>query len=253
LGPSGSLSHNNNCFVLAEKLGLLSVQCNITAAFVHGRVPEHKEMHVHQPQGFYKGDKNQVLKLKQTLYGLKQSPRYFFKYFTDSLISQGLTPSNFDPCLFLSSLLIVIIYVNDILIYGQNKNEIKDFIKRMKTEDVALHKEGTTKGYLGVDIKRDRKKTIFTQIGLTKRIIEAFGLNTKYSTAKSMPANTNALGKDLDGPPASGDINNASVIGMFYIWTTVGLIFCLLHISLQDTHLLQISCMQMPSSKLDDI
>jgi hypothetical protein len=49
---------------------------------------------------------------------------------------------------------------------------------------------------------------------LTKRIIEALGLNTKYSTAKSMPANTNALGKDLDGPPASGDINYASVIGM---------------------------------------
>jgi hypothetical protein len=49
---------------------------------------------------------------------------------------------------------------------------------------------------------------------LAKSIIEALGLNTKYSTAKSMPANTNALGKDLNGPPASGDTNYASVIGM---------------------------------------
>jgi hypothetical protein len=49
---------------------------------------------------------------------------------------------------------------------------------------------------------------------LTKRIIETLGLNTNYSTANSTPANTNALGKDLDGPPASGDINYASVIGM---------------------------------------
>jgi hypothetical protein len=134
--------------VLAEKLGLLSVQCNITVTFVHGQVPEHKKIYVHQPQDFYEGDRNQVLKLKRMLYGLKQLPRYFFKYFTDLLIKQGLTPSNFNPCLFLSSMLIVIIYVNDILIYGKNKTEIDDFIKRMKTEDVALHKEGTTTGYL---------------------------------------------------------------------------------------------------------
>jgi hypothetical protein len=49
---------------------------------------------------------------------------------------------------------------------------------------------------------------------LTKRIIETLGLNMNYSTAKLTPANTNALGKDLEGPPASGDINYASVIGM---------------------------------------
>jgi hypothetical protein len=115
--------------VLAAKLGLLSVQCNITAAFVHGRLPEHVGIYAHQPQGFYKGDKNQVLKLKRTLYGLKQLPRYFFKYFTNCLIRQGLTPSNFDPCLFLSSLLIVIIHVPNILIYGKNKNEINSFIE----------------------------------------------------------------------------------------------------------------------------
>ncbi len=84
----------------------------------------------------------------------------------------------------------------------------------MKTEDVALHQEGTAKGYLGAEIQMDGWKIIFTQTGLTKRIIEALGLNTKYSTAKSMPANTNALGKDLNGPPARGDINYASVIGM---------------------------------------
>jgi hypothetical protein len=34
--------------VLAAKLGLLSVQCNITATFTHQRLPEHKEIHVHQ-------------------------------------------------------------------------------------------------------------------------------------------------------------------------------------------------------------
>ncbi len=84
----------------------------------------------------------------------------------------------------------------------------------MKTEDVALHNEGTAEGYLGVDIQRSRDTVTFTQDGLTKWIIEALGLNTKYSTAKSTPADNEALGKDPDGPPTSGKVNYASVIGI---------------------------------------
>ncbi len=67
----------------------------------------------------------------------------------------------------------MIIYVNDILIYGQDEKEIDHFIARIKAEDVALHKEGTNEGYLGVDIHQ----ITFTQIGLTKRIIDSLGLN----------------------------------------------------------------------------
>jgi hypothetical protein len=200
--------------VLTEKLGLVSVQCDITAAFVHGRVPEHKNIYVRQPRGFYEGNKNQVLKLKPTLYGLKQSPRYFFKYFSDRLIEQGLTPSQFDPCLFLSSSLIVIIYVDDILINGKTTAEVDKIIDNMTEKGVALHKEGTAEEYLGVDIKRDGNMITFTQEGLTKRIIKAMGLDTKYSTAKEMPAESKALRKDIDGPPAKGNINYAQVIGM---------------------------------------
>ncbi len=143
----------------------------------HGRVPPDKEIYVHQPRGFKRGNGTEVFRLRRTLYGLCQSPQYFYKYFTERLVKQGLTPSNFDPCLFLSSSLIVIIYVDDILIYGCNENEIDDYIARMKTEDVALHKEGTSEGFLGVDIQRNGNQITFTQLELTKCIIEALGLN----------------------------------------------------------------------------
>ncbi len=61
--------------ILALQLKLISVQCNITAAFIHGRVTE--DIYVHQPRGFRRGKGDEVLKLKHTLYGLKQAPRYF--------------------------------------------------------------------------------------------------------------------------------------------------------------------------------
>jgi hypothetical protein len=84
----------------------------------------------------------------------------------------------------------------------------------MKKEDVALNKEGTAEGYLGVDIQWDGKQVTFTQLGLTKRIIDTLGLNLKLSTAVATPADKAALGRDLDGQPASGNVNYASVIGM---------------------------------------
>jgi hypothetical protein len=59
--------------------------------------------------------------------------------------------------------LIVIIYVNDILMYGQSEAEIDNLIKRLKNDGIALHKEGTAEGYLGVDIQRDGQHTTLKQ------------------------------------------------------------------------------------------
>jgi hypothetical protein len=79
--------------------------------------------------------------------------------------------------------LIVIIYVDDILIYGRKgkESQIDDLIDELKREEVALHKEGTAEGYLGVDIKRDGNQVTLHQRGLTQRVIEALGLLTPKS------------------------------------------------------------------------
>jgi hypothetical protein len=204
--------------ILTALRGWKSVQCDITAAFIHALLKPGEEIYVHQPRGFKLKD-NHVLKLRRSLYGLRQAPRYFFEYFTERLVRQGLTPSKYDPCLFFSKTLIVIIYVDDILIYCKDEAEIDDFINRMRSEDVALHKEGTADGYLGVDIHREGTKITLTQSGLTKRIIKALGLDSKYSTSCDTPAEKAPLPRDVDGPPASGTLNYASIIGMLLYLT----------------------------------
>jgi hypothetical protein len=96
----------------------------------------------------------------------------------------------------------------------KKRKSTTNFIAQMKTEDVALHKEGTAEGYLGVAIQRHENQITFTQIGLTMRIIDALDLDSKYTTAVATPAEKAALGRDVDGSPASGQVNYASVIGM---------------------------------------
>ena len=201
--------------ILASKLNLVSAQCDITAAFLHAKVPAHEKIYVHQPRGFVRGGSNFVLSLDRFLYGLKQSPRYFYKYLSERMENQGLVPSQFDPCLFLSKDLIVLCYVDDLLLYAREDAIIDDFIERMqKDEEVILRKEGTAEGFLGVDIKRDGNKTTLTQSGLAKRVVEALGLCSKYSTPCATPAEQAPLPRDLSGQPASGTINYASVVGM---------------------------------------
>ncbi len=69
----------------------------------------------------------------------------------------------FDPCLFISKLLIVIIYVDGI--FGRSDAEINDLIEGLKRDKIVLHHEGIAEGYLGVDIKRDGNQITLLQEG----------------------------------------------------------------------------------------
>mmetsp|Transcript_30431 Transcript_30431/g.69423 ORF Transcript_30431/g.69423 Transcript_30431/m.69423 type:complete len:1695 (-) Transcript_30431:406-5490(-) len=211
--PVAQWSTVRTMMVLASKLQLCSAQCDITAAFVHAPLPPEEEIYVAQPRGLMRGH-NLVLRLNRSLYGLKQAPRHFFSYLGERLQRCGLTPSEFDPCLFLSSDLIVVVYVDDLLVYARSDSAITDFVEKMKSFEVDIRKEGTAEGFLGVDVCRDGSVTTLTQVGLTKRIIEALGLDPDMSRRVAVPAESKALGRDLDGEPAHGNFNYASVVGM---------------------------------------
>ncbi len=67
--------------------------------FLHADLEEN-EVYVNMPLGFSQYDKNgkkMCLKLKKALYGLRQSPRAFWKYITVKLQEVGLEQSKFDP------------------------------------------------------------------------------------------------------------------------------------------------------------
>jgi hypothetical protein len=53
-----------------------------------------------------------------------------------------------------------------------------------------------------------------TQPGLTKRIIEALGLCSNFSTSIGTPVEKAPLPKDADAPPATESFNYAAVVGM---------------------------------------
>ena len=131
-------------------------------------IPKDEGVYVQQPLGFVKNP-NLVLKFNSCLYGMKQSPRYFFGHLMKKLQGQGLVLSKHDPWPFLGNSLLVITYVDTILIYGWSQAEIDDLIAHLKEDNLSLHKEGIVEGYLGLKITRDGNKTILPKPGLIKR------------------------------------------------------------------------------------
>ena len=133
-----------------------------------------KAVYIQMPKGFSQAGK--VLKLKKSLYGLKQALRNFFLHLKSKLESVGMkSEPDIDPCLFVSDKVVCIMYVHDILFFSPKEEYINKLIDRLKTEcELDLEVENLVTGFLAVHIDRQKNGVIkLTQSRLAKRIVEA--------------------------------------------------------------------------------
>ena len=75
-------------------------QLDVKTAFLHGEFEE--EIYMDQPELFVvPGKENYVCKLKTSLYGLKQSPRQWYKRFDSFMLKHDFKRSKFDSCVYI--------------------------------------------------------------------------------------------------------------------------------------------------------
>lgn len=74
-------------------------QLDVKKAFLHGNLEE--KIYMMQSEGYVrKGNEDMVCLLKKSLYGLKQSPRQWYKRFDDYITSNGFSRSSHDHCVY---------------------------------------------------------------------------------------------------------------------------------------------------------
>jgi hypothetical protein len=98
-------------------------QLDVKPAFLHGELEE--VIYMDQPEGFVVPRKeNLVCRLKKSLYGLKQSPRQWYRRFDSFMISHGFKRSDYDSCVYLKtvngSAIYLLLYVDDMLIAAKD-------------------------------------------------------------------------------------------------------------------------------------
>jgi hypothetical protein len=176
--------------------------------------PKEKErsgVYLELPKGFKQAGK--VLRLKKSLYGLRQSPRNWFPHLKVKFAQVGFKQIEYDACLFVSDRVICIVYVDDTLFFSPRQEYIDEMIVKLEASGLSMEAEDDVAGFLGVLIERRGDGTILmTQPGLTQRIVKA--LKIDRLPPKRTPAKHGALGKDEDRETAHGEYSYPSVIGM---------------------------------------
>ena len=135
-----------------------------------------------QPEGFVvSGKENLVCRLKKSLYGLKQSPRQWYKRFDSFMLSHGFKRSDYDSCVYLKTVndlaIYLLLYVDDILIAAKDKSEIAK-LKAQLSKEFEMKDLGAAKKILGVEIIRDGKSGMLylSQRDYIEKVLRRFNM-----------------------------------------------------------------------------
>ena len=113
---------------------------------------------MHQPEGFVDSTKYEhVCKLSKAIYGLKQAPRAWFDSLKNALVNWGFKNTKSDSSLFTlrgtNHITFLLIYVDDIIVTGNNTKFLESFIKQLN--DVFSCKDLAPLHYfLGIKIQK---------------------------------------------------------------------------------------------------
>jgi hypothetical protein len=90
-----------------------------------------------------------VLFISKNLYGLRQAGNNWFDKLRDSLLFRGFRQSSVDPCLFIRKDIILIVYVDDCLLFARDDTTLDSFVLSLQ-EEFNLTCDGDVGAFLGI-------------------------------------------------------------------------------------------------------
>ena len=179
-------------------------QLDVKNAFLHGDLQE--TVYMKQPPGFIDPTKpDHVCLLHKSLYGLKQASRAWFHRLSTALIQLGFSGSKTDPSLFIlnsgNTMVYVLVYVDDIIITGNNQPAIDRIIDRLSST-FALKDLGQLHYFLGIEVVHDIKNLVLSQRKYILEILQRSGLSDCKPAASPMSP-SHIL--NIDDSPALSD------------------------------------------------
>ena len=159
------------------QMGMIIEHLDVKTAFLHGNLEE--EVYLKPPPGVTVPD-DHVLKLKKSLYGLKQSNRCWNHRFHSFMLKLDFNRSDTDSCLYYKrsdrTLTFVVLYVDDLLICCSDAKELEDLKLRLASE-FSMKDLGPVKLFMGLEIERSDDKLIISQQKFIEKVLCKFGMS----------------------------------------------------------------------------
>eukprot|EP00253_Pinus_taeda_P022063 PITA_22063 len=150
---------------------------DVKNAFLHGDLEE--EIYMEQPPG-YMHNSSLVCKLKKSLYGLKQAPRAWYAKMDSYLLSQNFVHYKSDSNVYflkkIGSLLIIVLYVDDLLITVSSTSVITN-IKNALHKWFSMTDMGLLNFFLGLEIHQRDSGITISQPKYAKYLLARFHMS----------------------------------------------------------------------------
>ena len=178
--------------VIANKNKFHLRQLDVETAFLYGEIDD--DIYMEIPEGIISSREirsSNLWKLHKSLYGLKISPKKWNDMFTQVIENLGFESHYLDPCLFIKSnsrgQIFVLLYVDDILIMGNDEREIKYNINKL-SEAFTIKNLGQPKEFLGIKINRDEnsQRLVLRQRKFITNMLNKFGFENTHPISTPM-------------------------------------------------------------------
>ncbi|PKU79316.1 Retrovirus-related Pol polyprotein from transposon TNT 1-94 [Dendrobium catenatum] len=208
-------------FTVALYHGWTVQQLDVNNAFLHGTLTE--TVFMRQPNGFEDNmNPDHVCHLKKAIYGLKQAPRQWYTTFTNHLLTSGFQHSRADPSLLIyrrrDIQIFLLVYVDDILITGNNEPEISKLLINLNTQFSMKHL-GPASQFLGISIQSTKDKYFLSQSTYALSLLQQTNLvkcnSLSNPSVTKQPSNFN-----LDNTISDANVYRRITGGLQYLTIT---------------------------------
>lgn len=166
------------------------VQFDVKTAFLYGDLKE--DIWIELPEGPWM-EEERVVKLKKSLYGLKQSPHCWNEKLNEVLNAFCMHKTNADDCIYIGDFcnhkVMLALYVDDALLFCKSKKVMDKFLTKLGK--VFEIKKTEPNYFVGIEIEHDRqnKRIKIHQKNYIEKMLEKFCMENGKGVATPIDPN----------------------------------------------------------------
>ena len=190
---------------------------DVCTAFLNGRLEE--EVYMEQPPEFSDPlHPDLVCKLNRTLYGLKQSPRKWYKEIKRTFEAMGFKRAQYDHSIFVKwtadGPVLVGVYVDDMLVASKLLDAIAAFKEELATH-YKIKDLGEVTKILGMEVRRNRatKQLFLGQEAYAREVLAAYNMQDATPKPAPLALGVKLVADALDDPELHPDVPYCAAIG----------------------------------------
>lgn len=179
--PTANMTSLRTLMQIAAQHDLVVHQMDVSTAYLNASIDT--EIYIKQPEGYeVKSEDGEELvwKLNKSLYGLKQSGRNWNQLLHDYFIREGFQRNPVDHCVYLkksgNSLIVALIWVDDIVIAASNEEVMNKFKETLKSE-FKMKDLLQIKYFLGIEFEQIEGEISMSQSRYIMKLLEKFRMS----------------------------------------------------------------------------